>query len=115
MRFPHRTAVEFEGGRLSYRKLNGEVNRFANALLKLGVSNGARVALLLPNLPQRVVGFYGTLKAGGVAVFLTPLESPEELIRQLRESESSVLITLRMWSDSLGKSGGNRHSTRRAC
>lgn len=98
MRFPHRTAVEFEGGKLIYRKLNGEVNRFANALLKLGVSSGTRVALLLPNVPHLVIGFYGTLKAGGVAVFLTPLESPEELIRQLRESESSVLVTLRMWS-----------------
>jgi long-chain acyl-CoA synthetase len=98
MRFPHRTAVEFEGGSLSFRKLNGEVNRFANALLKLGILKGARVALLLPNVPHLVIGFYGTLKAGGVAVFLTPLESPEELTRQLRESESSVLVTLRMWS-----------------
>ena len=97
-RFPHRAAIKFEGSSINYRRLNGEVNRFANALLKLGVGNGARVALLLPNIPQIVIGFYGTLKAGAVAVFLPPLENPDELIRQLKDSEASVLVTLRQWT-----------------
>ena len=34
-RFPHNTAIIFEGGRLTYRKLNHEANRFANALISL--------------------------------------------------------------------------------
>jgi long-chain acyl-CoA synthetase len=97
-RFPHRTAIRFEGRGLSYRRLNGEVNRFANALLRLGVGKGARVALLLPTLPQTAIGFFGTLKAGAVAVFIPPLTDPAELVRQMRDSDVSVLVTLTQWA-----------------
>jgi len=97
-RFPNRAAVRFEGGTLTYRQLNGEVNRVANALLGLGIGKGARVALLMPNMPQMIIGFYGVLKAGAAAVFLPPLTEPEELIRQAHDSEASVLITIKQWA-----------------
>jgi len=94
-RFPRHTAIIFEGGRLSYRKLNHEANRFANALLALGLGRGARVVLLMPNIPQMVIGFFGILKAGMTAVFTPPLTEPEELIDILRDVEASALITIR--------------------
>ena len=97
-RFPNRPAVFFEGGRLSYRQLNHEANRFANALLSLGVGKGARVVLLLPNIPQMIVGFYGTMKAGATAVFIPPVIEPEEVVRQVKDSDASVLVTLSMWA-----------------
>jgi long-chain acyl-CoA synthetase len=71
-RFPNRPAVYFEGAKLSYRKLNHEANRFANALLAQGIGKGARVVLLLPNMPQMVIGYYGALKAGAVVVLTPP-------------------------------------------
>src|SRR5215207_8971277 len=52
--FPLRPAIFFEDRQISYRKLNHEVNRFANALLALGVAKGSRIALLMPNIPQMV-------------------------------------------------------------
>ena len=94
-RFPHNTAIIFEGARLSYRKLNHEANRFANALLSLGLGKGARVVLLLPNIPQMVIGFFGTLKAGMTAVFIPPLTEPEELINIIRDVEASTLVTIK--------------------
>jgi len=97
-RFPNRPAILFEGSRLTYRRLNREVNRFANALLSLGVGKGARVVLLLPNVPQMVIGFYGTMKAGATAVFVPPVIEPEEVVRQVKDAEASVLITLSMWA-----------------
>jgi long-chain acyl-CoA synthetase len=97
-RFPNRPAIFFEGARLSYRKLNREVNRFANALLSLGVGKGARVVLLLPNVPQMVIGFYGVMKAGATAVFVPPVIEPEEIVRQIKDSEAGVLVTLAMWA-----------------
>ena len=97
-RFPNRPAVYFEGVRLTYRRLNHEVNRFANALLALGIGKGARVVLLLPNIPQMVVGYYGALKAGAVVVLTPPVIEPEELVRQIRETDASVLVTLSTWS-----------------
>ncbi|HQX17870.1 MAG TPA: alpha/beta fold hydrolase [Anaerolineales bacterium] len=97
-RFPNRPAIYFEGSRLSYRRLNHEANRFANALLSLGVGKGARVVLLLPNIPQMVIGFYGAMKAGAAAVFVPPVIEPEEVVRQVKDSEASVLVTLSMWA-----------------
>ena len=96
--FPSRPAVLFEGMSLSYRRLNHEVNRFANALLSLGLGEGARVALLMPNIPQMVIAFYGTMKAGMTAVFVPPVIEPEEVVRQIKDSESVVLVTLTMWT-----------------
>ncbi len=95
-RFPNRTAIYFEGTRLSYRRLNHEANRFANALLGLGLGRGARVVLLLPNTPQIVIGFYGALKVGAVAVFMPPMTDPEELIHQVKDADPSLLVTLNL-------------------
>lgn len=98
-RFPKQTALIFEGNRIPYRRLNQEANRFAHLLRSLGVEKGDRVMLLLPNLPQLVIAFYGTLKAGGVVVFTLPTTEPDELIRQIRHSESSVLVTLTQFDE----------------
>jgi long-chain acyl-CoA synthetase len=98
-RYPSRTAIIFEGNRISYRRLDQETNRFAHALRSLGVENGDRVMLLRPNLPQMVIAFYGVLKAGAVAVFSLPTTQPDELLRQIRDSESSVLITMTRFDD----------------
>jgi long-chain acyl-CoA synthetase len=98
-RFPTRTALVFEGRKVPYRRLNQEANRFANLLHSLGVQPGDRVIIILPNLPQMVVSFYGTLKAGAVAVFTLPTTNPQELIRQIRHSQASVLVTLTQFDE----------------
>ncbi|NWF65178.1 MAG: alpha/beta fold hydrolase [Chloroflexi bacterium] len=97
-RFPDHPAIFFEGARMTYRAVNREVNRFANALLAQGIGKGARVVLLLPNIPQMVIGFYGALKAGGTAVLIPPMTEPEELIRQIKEADTSVLVTMSTWA-----------------
>jgi long-chain acyl-CoA synthetase len=98
-RFPLNTALKFEGTKLHYRRLNQETNRFANALLALGVKPGERVMLILPNLPQLIIAYFGTLKAGGVAVFTLPTHSPAELVRQVRDSGARILVTLTEFDD----------------
>ncbi|HTP03159.1 MAG TPA: alpha/beta fold hydrolase [Anaerolineales bacterium] len=108
-RFPRNPAILFEGSRITYRELNHQTNRFANALRGLGVGQGTRVVLLLPNIPQMVIGFYGTLKAGAAAVLIPPVIEPEEIIRQVQESEPSVLVTLTAWA---GLAQQIRQSTR---
>lgn len=98
-RFPNHTALIFEGRRLSYHELGQEANRFANSLRWLGVEKGERVILFMPNLPQMVISFYGTLKAGGVVVFTLPTTEPEELIHQIRDSGARVLVTLTQYDE----------------
>jgi long-chain acyl-CoA synthetase len=93
-RFPSNTALLFEGCRITYRHLDQEANRFANALRSLGVEKGDRVMLILPNLPQMVIAYFGVLKAGGVSVFTLPFTDVDELLRQLNESGARALIAL---------------------
>ena len=93
-RFPRKTALIFEGTRISYSQLQDYVFRFANALISLGVNPGNRVMLLLPNLPQMVIGYFAILEIGAVAVFSHPITDEEELIRQLGLTQARVLITL---------------------
>jgi long-chain acyl-CoA synthetase len=93
-RFPFRPAIVFEGHTIQYWYLDREVNKFANALISLGVVKGERVILLLPNIPQSVIAFYGTLRAGATAVFANPVSDEAELIRQVNDSRAMTLVTL---------------------
>ena len=93
-RYPERLATIFLGARLSYRALNEAANRFAHALLDLGLQQGDRVALMLPNCPQFLIAFYGALKAGGVVAAMNPLYTPRELEYQLSDAEAETLVTL---------------------
>lgn len=98
-RFPRRTALFFEGQRISYQQLEQESNRLAHALIQLGISHGERVMLLLPNIPQMVISVYATLKAGAVPVFTLPNTPANELARKVIDSGTEVLITIPQFSE----------------
>jgi long-chain acyl-CoA synthetase len=93
-RFPSHTAMIFEGRRISYKKLQEDVNRFAYSLQEIGINPGDRVMLLLPNLPQLVIAYFSILEIGAVAVFSHPIADENELVRQLEVTKVRVLITL---------------------
>jgi long-chain acyl-CoA synthetase len=93
-RVPERTALRFFDRSISYRELDACANRFANALLELGVRKGDRVALQMPNCPQMVIAYYGGLRAGAVIVPNSPLYVASELEHQLAEAEPSVVVCL---------------------
>jgi long-chain acyl-CoA synthetase len=61
-KFPGQTALLFFGKRITYAELDGLVNKFSHSLSGLGVKKGDRVALMLPNVPQMVIAYYGTLR-----------------------------------------------------
>ncbi len=92
--YPHHPALIFFGQKIGYRELDSLSNRFAHALQSLGLRSGERVAIILPNVPQCVIGFFGTLKAGGVVVLGSPLYSEDEIHYQLRDSGATFLLTL---------------------
>ena len=97
-KFPDRPALLFYGTRITYGELDRLVNRFANGLAALGVLRGDRVALMLPNIPQMVIAYYGTLRAGAIAVPTNPLYRSHELEVQLRDSGASVLVAVDLFS-----------------
>jgi len=93
-RFPDRSALIFMGKKITYRKLEGLVNRFARALTGLGVKAGDKVAMLLPNMPQLVIANYAAMRIGAVPVPCNPLYTERELAHHFNDSDSTVLIAL---------------------
>ncbi|TQJ30925.1 long-chain-fatty-acid--CoA ligase [Microbacterium sp. SLBN-146] len=91
-RYGDQVALEFFGERTTYAELGEQVSRAANALRKLGVEAGDRVALVLPNCPQHVVAFYAALRIGAIVVEHNPLYTPRELRHQFEVHEAVVAI-----------------------
>ncbi|AMB58008.1 long-chain-fatty-acid--CoA ligase [Microterricola viridarii] len=85
-------ALEFFGETTTYAEMGEQISRIANALRKLGVRAGDRVALVLPNCPQHIVAFYAVLRLGAVAVEHNPLYTPSELRHQFEDHGASVAI-----------------------
>ncbi|MCS7234412.1 MAG: long-chain fatty acid--CoA ligase [Armatimonadota bacterium] len=89
-----RVALVFFGRKITFAELDRLVDRCAAGLQRLGVRRGTPVSLHLPNCPQFVVAYYGTLRAGGVVVPHNPLYTETEVARQLQDSGAEVAITL---------------------
>jgi long-chain acyl-CoA synthetase len=92
--FPKKDALIFLDAKISFKKLDELVNRFANALLDMGVKKGDKIAMLMPNMPQLVIANCAAWRVGAVVVMNNPLYTDTELEHQLNNSESSVLVTL---------------------
>ena len=79
---------------MAYRELLELAQKFAAALQELGVQKGDRVALWLPNCPQFVIAYYGTLMAGGIVVPCNPSYVAREIRHQLQDSGAKVAVVL---------------------
>ncbi|MET8910106.1 long-chain-fatty-acid--CoA ligase [Micromonospora sp. NPDC004551] len=91
-RFGPRVALDFYGATTTYADLADQVARAAEALRRLGVGKGDRVALVLPNCPQHVVAFYAVLRLGAIVVEHNPLYTADELAHQLTDHGARVAV-----------------------
>lgn len=93
-RFANSPALLFYGTCISYRELDDLSTRFALALRQLGVDKGDRVAIMLPNIPQTVIAYYGILKVGAVVVPTNPLYVEREIQAQLTDAGTETMVVL---------------------
>ena len=93
-RHPENPALIYFNKEIKYSELKSLSDRFAAALMHLGVEKGDRVALFLPNIPQFVVAYYGALKAGAVFTAISPLHREREVEYQLTDSGAKIVVTL---------------------
>src|SRR6058998_1498882 len=91
---PSATATIFFNRKRSYKSISDAAWRFANGLRRLGIKQGDRVALVLPNTPQFVIAFYGALRAGAIVVPCNPRYTAPELQRQLADSGATAVVVL---------------------
>ncbi len=85
-RHSDQTFVRLGDIELNYATVNGAAQRVAAYLQSIGVKPGDRVGLMLPNVPQFPIGYYGILLAGGVVVPMNVLLKGREVTYYLQDS-----------------------------
>ncbi|WNS74526.1 AMP-binding protein [Bacillus sp. DTU_2020_1000418_1_SI_GHA_SEK_038] len=91
---PEKIAIHFMGKEFTYRTIYELSLKLASYLQELGIEKGDRVAIMLPNIPQAVISYYGILMAGGIVVQTNPLYTERELEYQMKDSGSKAIITM---------------------
>ncbi|MBR0367451.1 MAG: AMP-binding protein [Clostridia bacterium] len=107
-KYPDVTAYEFMGGRCAYPKLVAQVHECARALRQIGIREGDKVTICMPNAPQTVVMFYAVNMVGAIANMVHPLSAEGEIEFYLNDSESVAALTLNQF---YGKFAGIRKNT----
>jgi long-chain acyl-CoA synthetase len=87
-------AILFKGAAITYAELDRLSDACAAAFAAIGVKEGDRVALLLPNCPQFVIAQFGAWKLGAIVAPLNPLYTEHEIEGPLREHGIETIITL---------------------
>ena len=91
-RTPDKVALICAGQRLTYRQVDEEANRVANALLAAGVQRGDRVAVWLPNSVETVLAIFGILKASATFVVVNTTTKPDKLAYVLNNCQAKGLF-----------------------
>ena len=94
VKYPNYVAFDFMGKSTSYKKLVQEVRTCARALKTIGVREGDKVTIAMPNCPQALYLFYAVNLIGGIANMIHPLSAEKEIEFYLNESQSVTAITL---------------------
>ena len=92
--YPDNVAFDFMGSSTTYRRLVQQVEQCAKALKTIGVREGDKVTIAMPNCPQAIFMFYAVNLVGGIANMIHPLSAEKEIEFYLNESESVTAITL---------------------
>jgi len=93
-KYPDITAYDFFGCKQTYRAFAGEICLCARGLRAIGIKQGERVTICMPNTPQAVIMFYALSLTGAIANMVHPLSAEEELVRYLGASRSVAVLTL---------------------
>ena len=92
LKFPNKTAIVFEGKRITYDDLNRRVNRLANAFSRLGIKKGDKIASMMFNSSQLIEIYFAAAKIGAASVPINYRLVGEEVNYIIDHSNSSTLV-----------------------
>ncbi|MFT4008695.1 MAG: long-chain fatty acid--CoA ligase [Nocardioidaceae bacterium] len=95
---PDKPLIHAGDASFTYAAIDDYSGRVASALDQLGLVQGDKVAVQLPNLPQFLFAYFGILKAGMTMVPLNPLLTAPEVAYHLQDSDARVLITFEQFA-----------------
>jgi long-chain acyl-CoA synthetase len=96
-----RDAASFMGAPITFAQIDELSKTMAAWLQSRGLEPGARVALMMPNVPQYMVAIAAVLRAGYVVVNVNPLYTPRELEHQLKDSGAQAIVVLENFATTL--------------
>ena len=102
-KYADRCAYSFMGKDISFAQTNEESLAMAAYLQSLGLSQGDRVAIMMPNVPQYPVAVAAILRAGFVVVNVNPLYTARELEHQLKDSGAKAIVIIENFAATLEK------------
>jgi long-chain acyl-CoA synthetase len=111
-RHGERTAVRLEAQTLSFNALDELSAGMATLLRAHGVQAGDRVGLMLPNVPEFAVVYYGILRAGAIVVPMNVLLKRREVAYYLEDSEAKLIVT---WHEFANEAAQGAASSDAAC
>lgn len=91
-KYPTKIALSFYHKKISYTELSMLTTVFASALQQAHVKKDDRVAIMLPNCPQYVISYYGTLTAGAIVTQINPMLVERELQYILQDSGAESIV-----------------------
>jgi long-chain acyl-CoA synthetase len=91
-RTPEAPAIRLGDNELSYAALDDQSARLATLLREKGFEPGDRVGVMLPNVPEFPIAYYGVLRAGGVVVPMNVLLKRREIAFYLEDSGTKLLL-----------------------
>ena len=92
-KFPDKVAIEFEAQRVTFREIDLQGNRVANAFQSMGIVKGDRVAQYLPNCLELVYSLIGNFKNGSIVVPMNASFKEQEILHILSDSGSKAIVT----------------------
>ncbi|MFT3812724.1 MAG: long-chain-fatty-acid--CoA ligase [Acidovorax sp.] len=100
-KYADRVAYSFMGKDVTYARTDALSRSFAAYLQGLGLAQGDRVALMMPNVPQYPVAVAAVLRAGFVVVNVNPMYTPRELEHQLKDSGAKAIVIIENFASTL--------------
>ncbi len=93
-KYPDATALLFMGRKTTYKEMIRNIENCAKSLRTIGIREGDRVTIALPNCPQGVYLFYAVNLVGAIANMIHPLSAEKEIEHYLNFSRSVTVVTL---------------------
>lgn len=90
--FGEKVALIYLGKRYSFSEIKEMVEKFAGSLLRLGVQEGDRVIIYLPNCPQWIISWLAVMRINAISVPISPVYTPTDLKYMINDSESTTII-----------------------
>ena len=94
-----RVAVRVGDASMTYRELDEASARVAGLLRERGLKPGDRVGIMLPNVAEFPLVYYGVLRAGGIAVPMNPLLKQREVAYHLGDSGAGLIFAWHAFAD----------------